>query len=169
MRKLLEDTVNGDKIVEKQLDKNVATTHPNKNSVDYSVEIDFEGIFCKDSPVQTNVVNDILKLRISHKTYYVEAFNQLITHPVIATFILSKWKKTRWYFYTTSTIFILFLLFYTIFIGILFTRPDVYCSREQKGLLKAGASIVTQEDKHRCRMQEGPVTCLLYTSPSPRD
>ena len=60
VRKLLEDTVNGDKIVEKQLDKNVATTHPNKNSVDYSVEIDFEGIICKDSPIQTHVVNDIL-------------------------------------------------------------------------------------------------------------
>ena len=48
LRKLLEDGVNGDKIVEKELDIHVSELCDNKNSVDYALEVDFEGILYKD-------------------------------------------------------------------------------------------------------------------------
>ena len=67
LRKLLDDAVNGDKIVEQQLDKNVEQIGANENSLEHGTQIDFEGIFKENSPRQTRVVKDLLDLRASSK------------------------------------------------------------------------------------------------------
>ena len=65
LRKLLDDAVNGDKIVQKQLDKDVKPIGANENCLDYGTEIDFEGIFEDGSLRQTRVVKELLDLRAS--------------------------------------------------------------------------------------------------------
>ena len=126
--------MNGHKIVKRELDIHVKATSDKEDSVNYALEIDFEGIFSEDSPKQTMVVYDLLDLHVRKKSESKEAFANLIKHPVISTFILSKWKKTKWHFYTTSAIFMIFLLFYSIFIIHLFNRPEVYCNKLEKFL-----------------------------------
>ena len=63
LKKLLDDAVNGDKIVERQLDKNVKQIGASENSLEHGTEIDFEGIFKDGSPRQTRVVKELLDLR----------------------------------------------------------------------------------------------------------
>merc|ERR1712004_396144 len=65
LRKLLDDAVNGDQIVEQQLDKKVQRVGATENSLDFGVQIDFGGIFKEDSPRQTRVVKELLDLRAS--------------------------------------------------------------------------------------------------------
>jgi len=63
LKKLLDDAVNGDKIVERQLDKNVEQVGVSENSVEHGTQIEFEGIFKDGSPRQTRVVKELLDLR----------------------------------------------------------------------------------------------------------
>jgi len=65
LRKLLDDAVNGDKIVQSQLDKNVEQIGVSENSLEHGTQIDFEGIFKDGSPRQTRVVMELLDLRAS--------------------------------------------------------------------------------------------------------
>ena len=65
LRKLLDDAVNGDRIVEQQLDKNVQRVGATENSLDFGAQIDFGGIFKEGSPRQTRVVKELLDLRAS--------------------------------------------------------------------------------------------------------
>ena len=67
LRKLLDDAVNGDKIVEQQLDKNLQQIGAHENSLEHGTQIDFEGIFKENSPRQTRVVKDLLDLRASSR------------------------------------------------------------------------------------------------------
>ena len=120
--------MNGNKIVRKELDMHVRATSDTEDSIDYALQIDFEGIFSKDSPKQTMIVYDLLDFGVDKKSEHEEASMNLITHPVIATFILSKWEKSKWYFYATSAIFIIFLLLYSIFVIYLFNRPEDFCN-----------------------------------------
>merc|ERR1711970_277225 len=133
-RKILEDAVNGNKIVKKELDDHVKELDDKKDSINYAVEVDFEGILCKDSFKQTMVVYDLLDLRAEDGNDNTQPFTNLIKHPVIALLIAKKWGKTRWYFYAHSLMFITFLVFYSSFIIYLFNRPEVYCSKLQKVL-----------------------------------
>ena len=134
LRKILEDAVNGDKIVKKELDNHISELDDKKDSINYAVNIDFEGILCKESSKQTMVVYDLLDLRVEKGSDTMQPFTSLIKHPVIALFIALKWKKTQWYFYAHSLIFISFLLFYSAFIIYLFNRPEVHCSKLEKFL-----------------------------------
>ena len=65
LKKLLDDAVNGDKIVERQLDKNVEQIGASENSLEHGTQIDFEGIFKDGSPRQTRVVKELLDMRAS--------------------------------------------------------------------------------------------------------
>ena len=64
-RELLENTVNGDKIVKRELDIHVNATCRDEDSIHYAIEIDFEGIFCEESPKQSTVVKDLLELQMA--------------------------------------------------------------------------------------------------------
>merc|ERR1719244_63618 len=145
--KLLEDSVNGNKIVEKELDKDIKTTNYSEDSLKYGVEIDFEGIISENSNYQTTVINDLLDLRIKNLPNHEETFSDLLTHPVISTFILAKWEKAKWYFYLESFLFILFLICYSAYISILFYRPHVsykHCHSSEKKL--------TEKERQNCEI-----------------
>jgi len=173
-RKLLEDAVNGDKIVKKELDIHVRTTNANEDSLEYALEIDFEGILCEDSPKQTMVVYDLLDLRVE-KNDNIRAFTNLIKHPVIASFIAQKWKKTKWYFYTTSSVFISFLMFYSAFIVNLFNRPEIHCSKFEKFLAEKGSEEVkdslffpsdisgTSQERNDCKRHQARLSKKFLT------
>jgi len=132
LRKLLDDAVNGDRIVEQQLDKNVQRVGATENSLDFGAQIDFGGIFKEDSPRQTRVVKELLDLRASSSEgEQRDAYTRLISHPVVATFIHLKWKQSRWFFYINSAVFALFLILYSLYISHLFSRPEKFCQSNQ--------------------------------------
>jgi len=132
LRKLLDDAVNGDRIVEQQLDKNVQRVGATENSLDFGAQIDFGGIFKEGSPRQTRVVKELLDLRASSSEgEQRDAYTRLISHPVVATFIHLKWKQSRWFFYINSTVFALFLILYSLYISHLFSRPEKFCQSNQ--------------------------------------
>ena len=121
LTRILTSCVDGDEIIKNQLDKCVTETGRNE------YEIDFSKIFKTDSDnQQCNVVNEIMDLRnqTEEGSESKEAFTKLIEHPVIATFIQLKWKKTCYYFYITSIMFFLFLILYSSFTSYIFTRPE---------------------------------------------
>ena len=68
LKMLLEDCVNGDNIVQRQLDQNVRQLEVDKDSIEYGTQIAFEGIFGLDSSLkQMVVVKELLGLRTSAK------------------------------------------------------------------------------------------------------
>ena len=144
LRKILEDAVNGNKIVKKELDSHVTELDNKKDSIKYALEVNFEGIVCKNSSKQTMVVYDLLDLRVEKGSDTMQPFTNLIKHPVIAMFIALKWKKTQWYFYIQSLIFITFLIFYSTFIIYLFNRPEVHCSKLEKLLYQKNSTAIKE-------------------------
>ena len=159
-RKLLEDSVNGDRIVEHELD-NLITADPriNENSIDYSIDLNFEGIFKEESPNQTRVVNDLLDLRAEHREHW-ESLTRLVRHPVIAAFVIEKWRHVRWYYYWSSVLFVLFLLSFSGFTYYLFVRPEVHCSSLEKQLYSSRkphrlSQVVFPDSNRTCRQMGG--------------
>ena len=133
-RKLLEDGINGDKIIEKELDLLVeAPPGVNENSVYYVIKIDMKGILPGESLKQTRILKDLLDLRAKYKSRCEEGFIKLIKHPVLSIFILEKWKRAKYHFYVTSSAFFLFLLSYSMFIMFLFSRTNV-CSVKNRSV-----------------------------------
>ena len=69
-RKILEDTFNGNKIVEEVLDSYIKKTAENENDADYGIEIDFS-VLASDDPqkqqMQTTCINELLELRAKAK------------------------------------------------------------------------------------------------------
>jgi len=145
LRKILEDAVNGDKIIEKELDKHVFKLNDKKDSINYALEVDFEGILCEDSSKQTMVVYDLLDLRAKKGSGTMKPFTRLIRHPVIAMFIALKWEKTKSYFYAHSLVFTSFLIFYSAFIYHLFNRPEVHCSTLEKVLYQRNSTALPDD------------------------
>ena len=64
-RELLQNAVNGNKIVKRELDIHVNATCRDEDSIEYAIDIDFNGIFHEESPKQSSVVKDILELQMS--------------------------------------------------------------------------------------------------------
>ena len=157
LKKLLEDAVNGDRIVEQQLDKSVNQIGENENQLNYGIEIDFGGIFKESSSRQTQVVKELLDLRASSREgEQREAITRLVTHPVIATFIHLKWQKCLWYFYLNSAVFTIFLGLYSFFIAQLFYRPE-FCEQIQKQRDSGGPDaliFLDKEDEEECLDQK---------------
>ena len=79
--------MNGNKIVKKELDDHVKELDDKRDSINYAVEVDFEGVLCEDSYKQTMVVYDLLDLRAEKANDNMQPFTNLIKHPVIALFI----------------------------------------------------------------------------------
>ena len=113
--------------MKRELDIHVNATCRDEDSIDYAIEIDFEGILCEESPKQSTVIKDLLELEIATRYNSKNAITSLLKHPLVATYIALKWKKTKWYFYTTSVLFILFLTLYSSIVTYFFNRPELYC------------------------------------------
>ena len=69
--------MNGNKIVKKELDDHVKELDDKRDSINYAVEVDFEGILCEDSYKQTMVVYDLLDLRAENANDSMQPFTNL--------------------------------------------------------------------------------------------
>ena len=163
IRKVLEDAVNGDKIIRNILDNQITETNNNTDALNHLIKVDFSAILDPLSNKQTTAVFDLLDLRIERGFESREPFTNLIKHPVIGLFITQKWKKTQSYFYFQSIIYICFLLSYSAFIINLFNRPEVYCSSIEKVLFGSNNSVVKNSLKIFSSSQESNEYCRKYT------
>ena len=157
-RTLLEDAINGHKLILKELDeylvegpikseeeknqadaKDVAPT--NLNAKDYHIIIDLRGILPeKGKPglegkeikqgilpeegetgperkevKQCQVLFDILDVGVD-----ADIIEDIVKHPVITTMILKKWEKTKYFYWLTAFMYMLFLISYSFLIYDLF-------------------------------------------------
>ena len=89
LRMLLEDCVNGDKIIEELLDQNVRRLEVNENSIEYGTEIDFGRLFETDGSLkQMLVVKELLDLRASSREgEQREAFTRFLNLPDTQTYV----------------------------------------------------------------------------------
>merc|ERR1712183_582090 len=136
LKKLLVDIVNGHKIVKAILDNCVGETCEDEDSIDFAIKIDWSGMFTRDQNNQTALLFNLLNFRDKHKA----SFSELLRHPVIATFITLKWRKSQKYFYAQSGLFLSFLMLYSTFIVYLFSRENI-CSNLDIIKLPQPASI----------------------------
>ena len=127
LKKLVDDVVNGHKIVKAILDNCVGETCEEEDSIDFAIQIDWSGMFNSKQNNQTDLLFHLLNIRDKHSA----SFSQLLRHPVIAAFITLKWRKSQKYFYAQSAIFFSFLMLYSIFIVYLFNRENI-CSLDIK-------------------------------------
>ena len=154
LKKLLVDVVNGHKIVKAILDNCVGETCEDEDSIDFAIKIDWSGMFTRDQNNQTALLFNLLDIRDKHAA----SFSQLLRHPVIAAFITLKWRKSQKYFYAQSGMFLSFLLLYSIFIGVLFSRENI-CSNLDIIKLPQPASIACSSQDY-----EGLITTFLDSS-----
>ena len=143
---LLVDVVNGHKIVKTILDSCIRATCDQEDSIQFAIEMDWSGMLNKRDKKQTSLLFHLMNLQANHSG----PFSQLLSHPVVATFITLKWKKSQKFFYTQSGIFIAFLLLYSTFIIYLFNRPENSCSRFDTKL-PSPASIPCQAEDYSGR------------------
>merc|ERR1712061_166211 len=101
----------GHKIVRAILDNCVNAKCRQEDSIEFAIEMDWRGMFNENENNQTSLLCLLLDMK-----------SEILSHPVVATFITLKWKKSQKYFYIQSGIFIAFLLLYSIFI------VSVFCS-----------------------------------------
>ena len=109
---LLSVVRNGDAIALQKLDSAVATEENEDDPDDPSVWIEHEGLV--DEKYSTNnILKDILTFKRS-KT------SRILHHPVMETFIKQRWKRTKWIFITSLCLYLIFLILYSTFLGLLF-------------------------------------------------
>ena len=133
VRKLLEDSVNGNQIVSRHLDTFLKTTGNNPDSEEFAIEVDFTGIvnFDKNSPKQFRALYDIFDIFKNGNDY--EKDYPLITHPVIALFIWKKWNSTRYPFYLAFAVYSVFLIFYSLMVVGVFGHANTNITEIQSG------------------------------------
>ena len=114
IRALLEDVVNGNKILSQSLDALVTTTHQNPDSKLFGIKINFEGLINKDSSNQCSFLLDTF-YTANVRTFSEEKF-PIVTHPAIAVFIWMKWAKAIYFFYFNALLYFTFLISYTLMV-----------------------------------------------------
>jgi len=153
LKKLLQDCVNGDKVVEKQLDRSVSQIGASKDCLDYGTQISFEGI-SEDakhgSQRQMRAVRELLDLRACAEGAQRDAYTRLISHPVIATFIHLKWNRTKLFFYINSLIFAIFLAIFSLYIFHLFSQPDEKLCRADTLVARINFPSASPQTKSEC-------------------
>ena len=140
-RTLLEDAINGHKLILKELDEYLVegpikseeetkkqeeaedVTPTNLNAEDYYITINLKGILPEKGATgpegkevkQCQVLFDILDVGVD-----ADIIEDIVKHPVITTMILKKWEKSKYFYWLTALMYMLFLIFYSILIYDLF-------------------------------------------------
>ena len=91
---LLDDVVNGYKILSKCLDDLITKTEENPDSETFALSINFEGLIETSSIKQCGHLFEIFNKSKSG----TEKDFPIIRHPVIALFIWKKWRMAIWFF-----------------------------------------------------------------------
>jgi len=145
-RKILEDTVNGNKIVEEVLNTYIKTTAENENDANYGIEIDFSGLASVDPQkgmMQTTCVNELLDLRAKAKGSRADIYSDLLKHPLLASLITLKWEKVQKIFCMKLLIFVAFVVLYSVFLCcILVTAPEAGSKNQTRLIVDCESGIL---------------------------
>ena len=140
-RTLLEDAINGHKLILKELDEYLVegpikseeetkkqkdakdVTPTNLNAEDYYITINLKGILPEKGATgpegkeikQCQVLFDILDVGVD-----ADIIEDIVKHPVITTMILKKWEKSKYFYWLTAFMYMLFLISYSLLIYDLF-------------------------------------------------
>ena len=106
---LLDDVINGYKILSKCLDDLITRTTDNPDSETFALRINFEGLIETSSTKQCGHLIEIFNKSKSG----TEKDFPIIRHPVIALFIWKKWRMAIWFFLINAVLYIIFLSIYT--------------------------------------------------------
>ena len=115
--KTLSSITNGDKLVLKKLDSCVSTTSEDPDDEDWAVTVSHRCLVDEDARSMT-VVNDLLQLPNKIAT-------TVLRHPVIKTFIERRWKRTRSIFLVSFFLYLLFVLLFSSFVGLMYQRDGL--------------------------------------------
>merc|ERR1712222_51960 len=146
-RKILEDTVNGNKIVEEVLNTYIKKTTENENDANYGIEIDFSGLAPGDphkGQMQTTCINELLELRAKAKgTKEADIYSDLLKHPLLASLITLKWEKVQKIFCMKLLIFVAFVILYSVFLCcILVTAPEAGSKNKTRLIVECESGIL---------------------------
>ena len=112
---IMQNTIDGDKIVLQQLDEYIQTTSSHDQKQERAMKIDFSRLESGNDK-GCELIKDILRIP-------QEASKDILLHPIIEAYLDIKWKKTRKYISAHFCIYLLFLLTYSWFLANIFYRP----------------------------------------------
>ena len=119
---LLDDVVNGNKILSRCLDDLITKTTDNPDSERFALSINFEGLINTNSTKQCRHLFEIINKSKSGKI--PEKDFPIVRHPVIALFIWKKWRKAIWFFLFNAVLYGIFLANYTWIILLIFSNDE---------------------------------------------
>jgi len=112
--KLLTLVTNGDKIVLEKLDAGVTATSENDDDDDFAVQIDHKCLVDED-PRNLILIKDLLNLPR-------KLTSNILSHPVVSTFIQRRWDRTKNMFLLSFVLYLTFVLLFSTFLGMMYTR-----------------------------------------------
>jgi len=113
---LLTLVTNGDKIVLEKLDSCITTSTEDTDDDDFAIRVDHKFLVDED-PRNLTLVKDLLNLPR-------KLTSNILTHPAITTFIERRWARTRPMFILSFVLYLIFLLLYSAFLGMMYTRNN---------------------------------------------
>ena len=113
---LLKNVNNGDILALSKLNSAIEIEENEDDLDDPEILIDHSGLV--DERFNTNnILKDLLDIPRS-KTV------RILKHPVMETFIKTRWRKTKWIFITTFLLYLTFLILFSTFLGMMFFRTS---------------------------------------------
>merc|ERR1711953_370140 len=114
--KLLTAVTNGDKVVIEKLDSGVSSTCEDVDDEDFAITVDHKCLVDED-PRSLILVRDLLNLPRKRTS-------SILCHPLLTTFIDQHWLRTRWLFLLSFTLYLIFVLLFTLFLGMMYERNN---------------------------------------------
>lgn len=114
--KLLTLVTNGDKIVLEKLDSSVTVTSENEDDDDFAVQIDHKYLVDED-PRNLILIKDLLNLPR-------KLTSNILSHPVVETFIQRRWNRTKNMFLLSFVLYLTFVLLFSVFLSMMYTRNN---------------------------------------------
>ena len=112
------DVTNGDKIVFQKLDSQILLAHgddrDSEDIDDKNVCVNFHDLVHKGSKMD-NILKDLLDLPL-------DRIVGVLDHPVMMLFIEKRWQKTKWMFCLSFMIYLIFLMMFSTFLGLMYFR-----------------------------------------------
>jgi len=114
--KLLTSVTNGDKVVIEKLDSGVSSSCEDVDDEDFAVTVDHKCLVDED-PRSLILVRDLLNLPRKRAS-------SILSHPLLTTFIDKHWLRTRWLFLLSFSLYFIFVLLFSLFLGLMYERNN---------------------------------------------
>ena len=114
--KLLTLVTNGDKIVLEKLNSCVTSSTEDSDDDDFAIRVDHKFLVDED-PRNLTLVKDLLNLPR-------KLTSNIMTPPAITTFVERRWNRTKPMFVLSFVLYLIFLVLYSTFLGMMYTRNN---------------------------------------------